>query len=259
MAKEMLERIVRKDWILLITNALLILIGTLYVQNAFALQPIDKVMQLLTRNCDPSYPDVCIASASPDLDCDDIADKGFKALPPDPHGFDSDGDGIGCETAYSEGSASMSYSHNKIVQRDPISESNKSLALVQGIQIGKCKGSADCFGGIVTEVVDGDTIDVNNVRVRLSMVNTPERGKAGYDEAANFTESTCPVGGNALVDEDDGQKEGSYDRLIGVVYCNGNTASINQLLLEERKAIVYEDFCDVSDFAKDKWVTDFGC
>lgn len=40
-----------------------------------------------------------------------------------------------------------------------------------------CKGSADCFRGVVTEIVDGDRIDVNNVRIRLSMVNTPERGK----------------------------------------------------------------------------------
>ena len=32
------------------------------------------------------------------------------------------------------------------------------------------------------KLVDGDTIDVNNVRVRLSMVNTPERGEAGYNE-----------------------------------------------------------------------------
>lgn len=36
----------------------------------------------------------------------------------------------------------------------------------------ECKGSADCFRGIVTEIVDGDTLDVNNVRVRLAMVNT---------------------------------------------------------------------------------------
>jgi micrococcal nuclease len=67
------------------------------------------------------------------------------------------------------------------------------------------------------------------------------------------------VGSNALVDEDDGQKEGSYDRLIGVVYCNKSTASVNQLLLENGKAIVYEDFCEVSEFANDKWVTSFGC
>src|SRR5215204_707067 len=39
----------------------------------------------------------------------------------------------------------------------------------------ECQGQADCFTGIVTELVDGDTFDVNNVRVRLSLVNTPER------------------------------------------------------------------------------------
>jgi hypothetical protein len=48
--------------------------------------------------CDASYPDVCIAPAPPDLNCDDIAGKNFQVLPPDPHGFDRDGDGTGCET-----------------------------------------------------------------------------------------------------------------------------------------------------------------
>ena len=48
-------------------------------------------------NCDASYPDVCIASPPPDLDCSDIPDKSFNVVPPDPHGFDSEGDGIGCE------------------------------------------------------------------------------------------------------------------------------------------------------------------
>jgi endonuclease YncB( thermonuclease family) len=107
--------------------------------------------------------------------------------------------------------------------------------------------------------VDGDTIDVNNVRVRLSMVNTPENGEAGYDEAIATAESVCPVGSNALVDEDDGQKEGSFDRLVGVIYCNDNTTSLNQVLLEEGRAIVYEDFCSVSEFVNDKWVKSFGC
>ncbi len=128
-----------------------------------------------------------------------------------------------------------------------------------GFRSTECKGSADCFRGTVTEIVDGDTLDVNNMRIRLSMVNTPERGQIGYDEATELTESVCPVGTTALVDEDDGQKEGSYDRLIGVIYCNGSTASMNQILLAMRKAIVYEDFCNVGEFARDKWVTDFGC
>ena len=48
-------------------------------------------------NGDPSYPDVCIASPPPDLNCADVGDKGFTVLSPDPHGFDRDGDGVGCE------------------------------------------------------------------------------------------------------------------------------------------------------------------
>lgn len=44
------------------------------------------------------------------------------------------------------------------------------------ISSNECQGQADCFTGIVTDIVDGDTLDVNNVRIRLSLVNTPERG-----------------------------------------------------------------------------------
>jgi len=51
-----------------------------------------------TRACDPSYPDVCIPPPPPDLDCSDILYRNFRILPPDPHNFDRDGDGIGCET-----------------------------------------------------------------------------------------------------------------------------------------------------------------
>ena len=48
-------------------------------------------------NCSPAYPDVCIPPSPPDLNCPDITYKNFKVLPPDPHGFDRDGDGIGCK------------------------------------------------------------------------------------------------------------------------------------------------------------------
>jgi len=49
-------------------------------------------------NCDPSYPTVCIPSPPPDLDCGDITYRNFTVLPPDPHRFDGDHDGIGCES-----------------------------------------------------------------------------------------------------------------------------------------------------------------
>ena len=50
------------------------------------------------QSCDTSYPDVCIPSPPPDLNCGDITDKNFKVVSPDPHGFDREVDGIGCET-----------------------------------------------------------------------------------------------------------------------------------------------------------------
>jgi micrococcal nuclease len=50
-----------------------------------------------TGNCDPAYPTVCIPSPPPDLDCKDVSYKNFKVLQPDPHNFDGDGNGIGCE------------------------------------------------------------------------------------------------------------------------------------------------------------------
>jgi len=49
-------------------------------------------------DCDPSYPDFCIPPDIPDLDCGDIDQRNFKVLPPDPHRFDGDKDGVGCES-----------------------------------------------------------------------------------------------------------------------------------------------------------------
>ena len=48
-------------------------------------------------NCDPAYPDVCLPPPPPDLDCAEIPYRNFRVLPPDPHHFDGDGDGVGCE------------------------------------------------------------------------------------------------------------------------------------------------------------------
>jgi micrococcal nuclease len=47
--------------------------------------------------CDPSYPDVCIPPPPPDLDCADVPYSRFRVVGADPHHFDGDRDGIGCE------------------------------------------------------------------------------------------------------------------------------------------------------------------
>jgi len=52
---------------------------------------------VLLASCDPSYPTVCIPPPPPDLDCADIPYRDFPVLPPDPHHFDGDHNGFGCE------------------------------------------------------------------------------------------------------------------------------------------------------------------
>jgi hypothetical protein len=58
----------------------------------------DPVPAAQKNNCDLSYPDVCIAPYPPDLDCGEIGYSNFKVTGDDPHGFDGDKDGIGCES-----------------------------------------------------------------------------------------------------------------------------------------------------------------
>lgn len=52
-------------------------------------------------NCEPSYSDICVPIGSSDLDCGDITARYFEVrwdVPnPDPHGFDGNRDGVGCE------------------------------------------------------------------------------------------------------------------------------------------------------------------
>ncbi len=56
------------------------------------------VQQVQSGTCDPSYPDACILPSPPDLDCGDVSARRFTVLQPDPHRFDGDFDGIGCES-----------------------------------------------------------------------------------------------------------------------------------------------------------------
>jgi uncharacterized repeat protein (TIGR01451 family) len=54
-------------------------------------------------NCDPHYPTVCIPPPPPDFDCADLSFRGFQVLhdptprTPDPHSFDNNFDGVGCQ------------------------------------------------------------------------------------------------------------------------------------------------------------------
>lgn len=177
-------------------------------------------------NCNSAYPTVCIPTPPPDLDCHDIPYTDFKVLPPDPHNFDGGGDGIGCEYT-------------------PIETSQD------------CLGEARCFSGTVTKIVDGDTINVDGESIRFALAMAAELDEYGGIDAREFVSLLCPVGSIVLVDEDDGQTEGSHDRLIGVIHCNG--INLNEAVIEEGHALLGSGFCSISEFSEENWAQKYGC
>lgn len=121
----------------------------------------------------------------------------------------------------------------------------------------ECSGSASCTEGIVTRIIDGDTIDVDTTTIRFALINSPEFGESGYEEAALFTAETCPIGSKVVVDEDDGQPSGSYGRQIAKVFC-GNRV-INEELLRTGHAVILIKHCDESEFSGEEWARTSGC
>ena len=105
--------------------------------------------------------------------------------------------------------------------------------------------------GIVTKVVDGDTLDINGIRIRLALVDTPEIKQPGYDRAKQFVESLC-LGKKGELDVDSGQRRGDrHGREIGVVYCDG--INTNEKLMSNNLARILVEFCDITEFANENW------
>lgn len=120
-----------------------------------------------------------------------------------------------------------------------------------------CSGDARCFTGTVTQVIDGDTIKIDGQSVRFAIASSPELYERGGIESKEFIETICSVGSIATVDEDDLQTQGSYGRILGVVYCNG--FNLNSDLLDFRHGYLITDYCNSSEFVNEDWAQKHGC
>ena len=134
---------------------------------------------------------------------------------------------------------------------------DQSLVTINGRLIATCSGTADCFVGTVTRIVDGDTIDVGTTRIRLALTNTPEEDENGYGAAKDFTSSMCSVGSEVLVDQDDGQPYDIFGRMVAKLTCDEDV--LNAELLEEGYATLLTEYCNVSEFADERWALEHGC
>lgn len=116
------------------------------------------------------------------------------------------------------------------------------------------------FSGAVTKVTDGDTLDIvtregDIITIRLALIDAPERNEPGFNEAKNFITEQC-LNKNAEVDPDN--KQGlTYGRTVAVVYCEG--VNVNEAILDNNLADIYQRFCDVSEFADTNWAQEHGC
>jgi len=130
-----------------------------------------------------------------------------------------------------------------------------AFASVYEAETPPCVGSAEadmCWQGRVTRVIDGDTLDVDGTRIRLVLVDAPERGEDGHAEAAARLAELCPVGARAAVDVDDAQRGGSHGRAIAAVACEagGRAAIANAEMVAGGHAPVLAEFCGVSEFSR---------
>ena len=123
----------------------------------------------------------------------------------------------------------------------------------------ECLGSAGCVEGVVTRIVDGDTLYVrlNNTiyKVDLALIKAPSRTEEGFMESTAFTRDLC-LGSNVLVDPD-GMLLTSNSDVLAVVYCS--SSNLNSELLDNGYAEIDTEQCATSEFAHEPWVKDYGC
>ncbi len=97
------------------------------------------------------------------------------------------------------------------------------------------------------KTVDGDTVDVivdlgfntsKKIRVRLAVVDTPEKNDIGWLEATEITKSwfeSHPV----FILKTDKDKSGGFDRYLGHCYSIDMTENVSSMLLEKGLAQRY--------------------
>lgn len=97
----------------------------------------------------------------------------------------------------------------------------------------------------VTRVIDGDTfvgtVDlgmdtyIRKIRFRMLGIDTPERGEKGYKEATDFTREMVE-GKHILVQS---YEKDSFGRWLADVFIDGETETLNDIILKKGLAIVY--------------------
>lgn len=102
------------------------------------------------------------------------------------------------------------------------------------------------YAAEVIRWIDGDTVDLKvdlgfhmwaQTRFRLHGIDTPERGQPGFKEATAAANALAPPGSTVVLESfKDGDK---FGRWLGVITASGETACVNDVLVDEGYAKAY--------------------
>ena len=119
--------------------------------------------------------------------------------------------------------------------------------------------SSRCFAGKVTDVIDGDTIRVDDITIYLALVSTPKLDEEGGQGAKGVVKRICPIGTSALVDQDNAHQSDGFTAdapVLAAVYCNG--LNVNEILMDRELGSFDSTYCHDSIFADESWARE-GC
>jgi micrococcal nuclease len=103
------------------------------------------------------------------------------------------------------------------------------------------------YSAEVIRVVDGDTIDLNidlgfhikiQKRVRLSLIDAPEKNTDLGKRSAEFLSKTLPAGCIVTI-KTQLDKDDKYGRLLGEIFTTDQISSINKLMIDSGHADYY--------------------
>jgi len=94
----------------------------------------------------------------------------------------------------------------------------------------------------VTRIIDGDTIVVENITVRLLGIDTPEKGDAGFVEASEYLSELLDDELVYLEYDTIQPKFDRYGRTLAFVYRSSDNLFINAEIIRAGMGMVFEEY-----------------
>lgn len=104
------------------------------------------------------------------------------------------------------------------------------------------------YRATVIRVIDGDTVDLRvdlgfdaalNMRVRLTGLDAPERGKSGGTEATAWLTEKLKTRAEIIIKTSKDSRE-KYGRYLAEIYLLGDAVSVNRQMIEAGHASPYD-------------------